>query len=88
VGAARVALEEVWQFWKDKLGVLHAETPDPALDVMVNGWLPYQALSCRIWGRSGFYQSGGDAGQPIRDRAFGGEIKILYRRLDQKDIVS
>ncbi len=62
VGAARVALEEVWRFWNDKLGVIHAETPDAAMDVLVNGWLPYQVLSCRIWGRSGFYQSGGAYG--------------------------
>ena len=62
VGAARVALEEVWQFWNDKLGVLHVETPDTALNVLMNGWLPYQVLSCRMWGRSGFYQSGGAYG--------------------------
>ncbi|MFA6034868.1 MAG: cyclic beta 1-2 glucan synthetase, partial [Myxococcota bacterium] len=62
VAAARVALKEVWQFWNEKLGVLHAETPDPAMDVLMNGWLPYQVLSCRMWGRSGFYQSGGAYG--------------------------
>ncbi len=62
VGAARVALEEVWQFWNDKLGVLYAETPDAAMNVLMNGWLPYQVLSCRMWGRSGFYQSGGAYG--------------------------
>ena len=62
VAAARVALEEVWQFWNDKLGVLYAETPDAALNVLMNGWLPYQVLSCRMWGRTGFYQSGGAYG--------------------------
>ena len=62
VGAARVALEEVWRFWKDTLGVIHAETPDAGLNVLMNGWLPYQVLSCRMWGRSGFYQSGGAYG--------------------------
>ena len=62
VGAARVALEEVWQFWQDKLGVLYAETPDAAINVLMNGWLPYQVLSSRMWGRSGFYQSGGAYG--------------------------
>ena len=62
VGAARVALEEVWRHWNDKLGVLYAETPDAALDVLMNGWLPYQVLSCRMWGRSGAYQSGGAYG--------------------------
>ena len=62
VGAARVALEEVWRFWKDTLGVIYAETPDAAMNVLINGWLPYQVLSCRMWGRSGFYQSGGAYG--------------------------
>ncbi|MEK7867205.1 MAG: glucoamylase family protein, partial [Planctomycetota bacterium] len=60
--AAHVALRKVWEFWNDKLGVLFAETPDPAANVIMNGWLPYQALSCRLWGRSGFYQSGGAYG--------------------------
>ncbi len=62
VGAARVALEEVWRLWNGKLGVLHAETPDAALNVLMNGWLPYQVLACRMWGRSGFSQSGGAFG--------------------------
>jgi cellobiose phosphorylase len=62
VGAARIALEEVWKHWNDTLGVLYAETPDAATNVLMNGWLPYQVLSCRLWGRSGFYQSGGAYG--------------------------
>ncbi len=62
VGPARVALEEVWQYWNATLGVIYAETPDAALNVLANGWLPYQALSCRLRARSGFYQSGGAYG--------------------------
>jgi cellobiose phosphorylase len=59
---ARQALESVWAFWKKTLGVVHAETPDPALNILVNGWLEYQTLVARYWGRSGFYQSGGAYG--------------------------
>jgi cyclic beta-1,2-glucan synthetase len=59
---ARLALEGVWKFWKQTLGAIHAETPDPALNFLVNGWLEYQTLACRYWGRSGYYQSGGAYG--------------------------
>jgi cellobiose phosphorylase len=59
---ARRALEEVWEFWKRTLGTVYAETPDPALNFLVNGWLEYQTLACRYWGRSGYYQSGGAYG--------------------------
>lgn len=60
--AARDALEDVWQHWNHTLGAVNVDTPDQALNVLANGWLQYQNLASRMWGRSGFYQSGGAFG--------------------------
>jgi len=56
------ALSEVISFWKSKLGVIQVDTPTDSINLMVNGWLQYQVISCRLWGRSGFYQAGGAFG--------------------------
>jgi cellobiose phosphorylase len=61
-GGARQALAEVQHMWDRILGVVQVATPDAGLDLMVNRWLLYQVLACRVWGRSAFYQSGGAYG--------------------------
>ena len=59
---AEAALTEVQRQWDRSLNALHVTTPDPGIDLMLNRWLLYQVLACRIWARSAFYQSGGAYG--------------------------
>ncbi len=63
-GAAQAyaALEGVWHYWSRTLGPLYVESPDPSVNFLANGWLIYQTLACRMWARTGFYQSGGAFG--------------------------
>ena len=62
VEAIEASIAETRAFWREATTALQVETPEPALDLMVNGWLVYQNLSCRLWGRTAFYQSGGAYG--------------------------
>jgi cyclic beta-1,2-glucan synthetase len=67
VAKYRVAdLDEVYRqvtaYWDDVLGKVQVRTPDRSLDLMVNRWLLYQTLACRVWARTGFYQASGAYG--------------------------
>ena len=55
-------LAAVTDHWETLLGAVQVRTPDRAMDIMLNGWLLYQTLACRIWARSAFYQASGAYG--------------------------
>ena len=59
---ARERSAEVRRHWDRLLGATTVQTPDPLFDAMVNRWLLYQTLSCRLWAKAGFYQAGGATG--------------------------
>jgi cyclic beta-1,2-glucan synthetase len=55
-------LRGVTSFWDDTQGTIQVRTPDRSMDIMLNRWLTYQTLACRMWARSAFYQAGGAYG--------------------------
>jgi cyclic beta-1,2-glucan synthetase len=55
-------LKRVTDFWDQTLSAVQVKTPDRSMDILVNGWLLYQTLACRVWARTAFYQSSGAYG--------------------------
>ncbi len=60
--AADAALQEVHRYWRSTLGAIQIQTPDSTVNALANGWLIYQVLASRLWGRTAFYQSSGAFG--------------------------
>jgi cyclic beta-1,2-glucan synthetase len=67
----------VVQHWDNVTSVIQVTTPDRAMDIMLNRWLLYQTLVCRIWARCGFYQASGAYG--FRDQLQDGMAIVASR---------
>jgi cyclic beta-1,2-glucan synthetase len=59
---ARAAIEATCRRWRERLSLITVRTPEPSFDLLVNRWTLYQAISCRMWGRTALYQSSGAYG--------------------------
>jgi cyclic beta-1,2-glucan synthetase len=62
VVVARAEVDRAVAAWAERLSVIRVKTPEPSFDAMLNRWTLYQALACRMWGRSALYQSSGAYG--------------------------
>ena len=73
------AFEDVGKLWSDILDQITVNTPSQEMNVLLNTWLLYQTIACRMWARSGFYQAGGAYG--FRDQ-LQDSLAVLHSRPD------
>lgn len=76
-GNVSQALSTTTAWWQDTISAITVESPAREADILLNTWLPYQALSSRIWGRTGYYQSSGAFG--FRDQ-LQDSLAVMYSR--------
>lgn len=77
IAMAKREREKLRDYWEEILGVIQVETRDRGMDILVNGWLLYQTISCRINARAAFYQCGGAYG--FRDQLQDG-LALMYAK--------
>ncbi|EOD01197.1 GH36-type glycosyl hydrolase domain-containing protein [Caldisalinibacter kiritimatiensis] len=77
VEAAQKAFEDVHKFWSQFIDTEEIKTPDEAMNIMTNVWLKYQSISCRLWGKSAYYQT--SAGYGYRDQLQDSQIFLISK---------
>ena len=83
----KISLKKTKDFWEQFCGKIKITTTDDSFNILVNEWLPYQMLSSRVWGRTGFYQVGGAFGfrDQLQDML---SIMLLNEEIARKHIIS
>lgn len=75
----QIDIEKIKNFWDDKMKIVKVYTPVESMNIMMNGWLLYQTLACRLWARTSFYQAGGAFG--FRDQL---QDSMMFLWFDEK----